>query len=130
MTSAHKLLPVVTGSPPARGRRMVSGEWWVAVAAITSASSLRTQGPIRRVARVERCCSVAFAQNYSLWLWVPACAGTTTGEWRSRRQHLCRPCGGRDPYAVPLALKELFDGIGAKLLPVVMGPRVRGDDGC
>src|SRR4051812_7451845 len=22
------------------------------------------------------------SQNYSLWLWVPACAGTTDGEWR------------------------------------------------
>src|SRR3954447_12070415 len=24
----------------------------------------------------------AIATNYSLWLWVPACAGTTSGEWR------------------------------------------------
>src|SRR4051794_39273475 len=24
-------------------------------------------------------------QNFSLWLWVPACAETTDGEWRSRQ---------------------------------------------
>src|SRR3954471_16344962 len=33
------------------------------VAAITSASSLRTQGPIRRVARVERCCWTTSAET-------------------------------------------------------------------
>jgi hypothetical protein len=25
---------------------------------------------------------MSLAQNYSLWLWVPACAGTTDVEWR------------------------------------------------
>src|SRR3954454_4178824 len=55
------------------------GEWRVG---ITSVSSLRTQGPIRRAARVERCWLMASAQNCSLWLWVPAYAGTTGGEWR------------------------------------------------
>jgi hypothetical protein len=40
-------------------------------------SSLRTQGPIRRVACVQECCWKTFAQHNVLWLWVPAFAGTT-----------------------------------------------------
>src|SRR3954447_14615573 len=71
---------------------------------------------------------MSLAQNYSLWLWVPACAGTTDGGDCRVNQYQCRPCERRDPYAVPLVLEMLLNVFGAKLLPVVMGPRLRGDD--
>src|SRR3954449_5423300 len=71
---------------------------------------------------------MSLAQNCSLWLWVPACAGTTDGGDCRVNQYLCRPYGRRDPYAVPLVLEMLLNVFGAKLLPVVMGPRLRGDE--
>jgi hypothetical protein len=49
-----------------------------------SSSSLRTQGPTPRPI-VKRCCWTTFAQHNVLWLWVPACAGTTM--WRHMRSH-------------------------------------------
>jgi hypothetical protein len=71
---------------------------------------------------------MSLAQNCSLWIWVPACAGTTDGGDCRVNQYQCRPCERRDPYAVPLVLEMLLNVFGAKLLPVVMGPRLRGDD--
>jgi hypothetical protein len=37
----------------------------------------RAQGPIRRGGRFEKCWSMTLRNNNSLWLWVPAFAGTT-----------------------------------------------------
>src|SRR5262249_31087428 len=61
-----------------------------------SLSSLRTQGPIPRDLhyREESSCS-ARATNCGLWLWVPACAGTTEGrvgaqfDCRGRQRRVC-----------------------------------------
>src|ERR1700751_3685606 len=45
-------------------------------------SSLRTQGPIPRDIRTWKESRPALgATNSSLWLWIPACAGTT---WKER----------------------------------------------
>jgi len=39
--------------------------------------------------------------NYSLWLWVPAFAGTTNGEWRSRQ-----PAWGDDARGSAFSRRE------------------------
>src|SRR4051812_14941588 len=85
-----------------------------------SVSSLRTQGPIRRADRVGRCCC-----GYGS----PPARGRPLVSGGRGNQYLCRPYGRRDPYAVPLVLEMLLNVFGAKLLPVVMGPRLRGGDG-
>jgi hypothetical protein len=42
--------------------------------------------------------------------------------------NVCRPCGRRDPYAVPLVLRDAVRRRWHKLRPAVVRPRLRGDD--
>src|SRR6266446_6184810 len=69
-------------NPPYAGCRDATGAGYkvrdamVARPCLNASSSLRTQGPIRRGLSLG-VLPDAFVDNFSLWLWVPAFAGTT-----------------------------------------------------